>query len=53
MSPRTQKQLEEIRKDRKQAIMDTALEEFASHGYEIYFDKYDCQKSGCLKRFNV
>lgn len=32
--PRTPEQLEEIRKDRKQAIMDTALEEFASHGYE-------------------
>ena len=32
--PRTAKQLEEIRKDRKLAIMETALEVFAEHGYE-------------------
>ncbi len=34
MSPRTQQQLDKIRKERKQAIMDTALETFAEHGYE-------------------
>jgi AcrR family transcriptional regulator len=32
--PRTAQQFEEIRKDRKQAIMDTALEEFATYGYK-------------------
>ena len=34
MSPRTKEQLETIRKDRRQAIMDTALEIFAEHGYD-------------------
>jgi AcrR family transcriptional regulator len=32
--PRTPQQLEEIRKERRQAILDTALEVFAEHGYE-------------------
>jgi AcrR family transcriptional regulator len=32
--PRTEEQLNQIRKDRKQKIMDTALEVFAAHGYE-------------------
>ncbi len=34
MSPRTEKQFEEIRVEKKQLIMDTALELFALHGYE-------------------
>jgi AcrR family transcriptional regulator len=32
--PRTAQQFEEIRKDRKQSIMDTALKEFATYGYK-------------------
>ena len=31
--PRTEQQLKEIRKERKQAIMETAMSEFAEHGY--------------------
>ena len=34
MSPRTKEQLESIRKDRRHAIMDSALEIFAEHGYD-------------------
>lgn len=34
MSPRTKKQLEVLRKERKRAIMDIALEVFAENGYE-------------------
>ncbi len=34
MSPRTEKQFEEIRGERRQMIMNTALELFATHGYE-------------------
>jgi len=33
MSPRTEKQFEEIRKSKKELILNTALEEFAEHGY--------------------
>ena len=33
MSPRTEKQFEEIRKSKRELIMDAALEEFAKHGY--------------------
>ena len=49
MSPRTQKQLEEIRKGRKQAIMDTALEEFASHGYKSTSISMIAKKAGVSK----
>jgi len=34
MSPRTEKQFEEIREEKKQLIMETAMELFALHGYE-------------------
>ena len=47
--PRTPEQLEEIRKDRKQAIMDTALEEFASHGYESTSISMLAKKAGVSK----
>src|SRR5690606_13705619 len=33
MSPRTPEQFESLRKDRRQAILDAALEVFADHGY--------------------
>jgi AcrR family transcriptional regulator len=33
MSPRTQKQFEEIREEKKKLIMDTALKQFANEGY--------------------
>jgi len=49
MSPRTPQQLEEIRKDRKQAIMDVALEEFASHGYESTSISMIAKKTGVSK----
>lgn len=35
MSPRTEQQFEEIRETRKKEIMDTALELFASEGYDV------------------
>lgn len=47
--PRTPQQLEEIRKDRKQAIMDTALEEFAIHGYESTSISMIAKKAGVSK----
>lgn len=47
--PRTAKQLEEIRKDRKKAIMDTALSEFASHGYESTSISRIAKKAGVSK----
>ena len=34
MSPRTEKQFEEIREEKRQLIMETAMELFALHGYE-------------------
>ncbi len=34
MSPRTEKQFEEIRQEKKSLILETALELFAFHGYE-------------------
>lgn len=49
MSPRTAQQIEEIRKDRKQAIMDTALEEFASQGYESTSISTIAKKAGVSK----
>jgi AcrR family transcriptional regulator len=49
MSPRTPQQLEEIRKDRKQAIMNTALEEFASHGYDGTSISMIAKKTGVSK----
>ena len=33
MSPRTEEQYEEIRKQKRELIMNAALEEFAEHGY--------------------
>lgn len=47
--PRTPKQLEEIRKDRKHAIMETALEEFATHGYESTSISFLAKKAGVSK----
>jgi AcrR family transcriptional regulator len=35
MSPRTEQQFEKIREARKREIMDTALELFASEGYDV------------------
>lgn len=49
MSPRTPQQLEEIRKDRKQAIMDTALEVFAEHGYETTSISLLAKRAGVSK----
>jgi AcrR family transcriptional regulator len=49
MSPRTKEQLETIRKDRRQAIMDTALEEFASYGYESTSISMIAKKAGVSK----
>jgi AcrR family transcriptional regulator len=49
MSPRTPLQLEEIRKARRQAIMDTALEEFAEHGYESASISMIAKKAGVSK----
>ena len=47
--PRTEEQLNQIRKDRKQAIMDTALEVFASHGYESTSISMIAKKAGVSK----
>lgn len=49
MSPRTQQQLDKIRKERKQAIMDTALETFAEHGYESTSISMIARKTGISK----
>jgi len=49
MSPRTPQQLEDIRKARRQAIMDTALEEFAEHGYESASISMIAKKAGVSK----
>jgi AcrR family transcriptional regulator len=47
--PRTPQQIEEIRKERKQAIMDTALEVFAEHGYASASISMIAQKAGVSK----
>jgi AcrR family transcriptional regulator len=47
--PRTPEQLEQIRKARKQAIMATALEEFAEHGYESSSISMIAKKAGVSK----
>ncbi|HEY9113398.1 MAG TPA: TetR/AcrR family transcriptional regulator [Bacteroidales bacterium] len=49
MSPRTAQQIKEIRKDRKQSIMVTALEEFATHGYETTSISMIAKKAGVSK----
>ena len=47
--PRTPKQIEEIRKERKQSIMDTALEVFAEHGYASSSISMIATKAGVSK----
>lgn len=47
--PRTPEQIELIRKDRKEAIMKTALEEFATHGYESTSISMIAKKVGVSK----
>ena len=47
--PRTPQQLEEIRRDRKQAIMETSLEVFAEHGYESSSISMIAKKAGVSK----
>ncbi len=47
--PRTKEQVEEIRRDRRQAILDTALEVFADHGYESASISMIAKKAGVSK----
>ncbi len=47
--PRTKKQVEEIRRDRRQAILDTALEVFADQGYESASISLIAKKAGISK----
>lgn len=47
--PRTEEQLNRIRKDRKQKIKDTALEVFAAHGYESASISMIAKKAGVSK----
>jgi AcrR family transcriptional regulator len=47
--PRTPEQLNEIRKNRKASIMNTALEEFAVHGYENTSISMLAKKAGVSK----
>ncbi|MCF6171033.1 MAG: TetR/AcrR family transcriptional regulator [Bacteroidales bacterium] len=49
MSPRTPQQLEQIRKERRKAITDTALEVFAEHGYESASISKIAKKAGVSK----
>ena len=49
MSPRTPQQLEQIRMERKKAIMDTALEVFAEYGYESASISKIAKKAGVSK----
>ncbi|MCX6235120.1 MAG: TetR/AcrR family transcriptional regulator [Bacteroidetes bacterium] len=49
MSPRTEKQFEEIRENKKALIMDTALELFASQGYYPTSISDIAQKAGISK----
>lgn len=49
MSPRTPQQFEEIRKGRKETIMNTALEEFANHGYVSTSISMIAKKAGVSK----
>lgn len=47
--PRTPEQLEQIRKERRKAIMDTALEIFAEHGYASSSISMIAKKAGVSK----
>jgi AcrR family transcriptional regulator len=47
--PRTPEQLEEIRKERRQTIMDTALEVFAAYGYASASISMIASKAGVSK----
>lgn len=47
--PRTKIQFEEIRKEKKQLIMDTALELFAQNGYDTTSIKQIAKKAGISK----
>lgn len=47
--PRTEEQLHQIRKERSQTIMATALEEFATHGYENTSISMIAKKAGVSK----
>jgi AcrR family transcriptional regulator len=49
MSPRTREQLNELKKERKRAIMDTALEVFAENGYESASINMIAKKVGISK----
>jgi len=49
MSPRTEKQYEEIRETRKREIMDTALELFANDGYDVTSISKIADKAGISK----
>jgi AcrR family transcriptional regulator len=49
MSPRTEKQFEEIRESRKMLIQETALELFAKKGYHITSISMIAQKAGISK----
>jgi AcrR family transcriptional regulator len=47
--PRTEEQFNQIRRERKQMIMDTALEVFAAHGYESTSISMISRKAGVSK----
>lgn len=47
--PRTPEQIEQIRKERRSAIMETALSEFASHGYKSTSISMIAKKAGVSK----
>ena len=47
--PRTPEQIEQIRSERKSAIMETALKEFATHGYESTSISMIAKKVGVSK----
>lgn len=49
MSPRTPKQFEEIREEKKSLIMDTALEHFAKEGYHAATINHIAQHAGISK----
>ena len=49
MSPRTEQQFEEIREEKRALIMDTALELFASEGYDVTSISKIATKAGISK----
>jgi len=49
MSPRTPKQFEKIRHDRRKSIMDTALEVFSENGYANASISMIAKKAGISK----